>query len=100
MSFSYERRQELSTAYMPVTTAMMRAGGVSGPRNALEEQARAKVSRWRTEQDADGYGIALSKCQVLAAPATICAGKTDGTITGFGTCHARKFIRRSSGGES
>jgi glycosyltransferase involved in cell wall biosynthesis len=37
-------RQQLNTAYMPTTTAMMRAGGVSGPRKALEEQARAKVA--------------------------------------------------------
>jgi glycosyltransferase involved in cell wall biosynthesis len=36
-------RDQLNTAYMPVITAMMRAGGVSGTRKALEETARAKV---------------------------------------------------------
>jgi len=36
-------RDQLNTAYMPVITAIMRAGGVSGTRKALEETARAKV---------------------------------------------------------
>jgi glycosyltransferase involved in cell wall biosynthesis len=36
-------RSQLRTAYMPVTTAMMRAGGVSCSRKALIEQARAKI---------------------------------------------------------
>lgn len=36
-------RDQLNAAFMPVTTAMMRAGGVSGARGALKEQARAKV---------------------------------------------------------
>jgi len=37
-------RQELKTAYMPITTVIMRAGGVSCTRIALKEQARAKVA--------------------------------------------------------
>lgn len=36
-------RDQLNAAYMPVITAIMRAGGVSGTRKALEETARAKV---------------------------------------------------------
>ncbi len=37
-------RDQLKTAYMPVTTVMMRAGGVSCNREALEEQMRAKIA--------------------------------------------------------
>ena len=37
-------KSQLNTAYMPVPTVMMRAGGVSSTRKALDEQARAKVS--------------------------------------------------------
>lgn len=36
-------RGQLCAAYIPVTTVMMRAGGVSFTRKALAEQARAKV---------------------------------------------------------
>jgi glycosyltransferase involved in cell wall biosynthesis len=36
-------RDQLNTAYMPVITAIMRAGGVSRTRKTLEETARAKV---------------------------------------------------------
>jgi hypothetical protein len=36
-------RRQLKAAYMPRLTVMMRAGGVSCTRMALEEQARAKV---------------------------------------------------------
>jgi glycosyltransferase involved in cell wall biosynthesis len=36
-------REQLKTAYMPVATAVMKAGGVSGSRKTLEETARAKV---------------------------------------------------------
>jgi glycosyltransferase involved in cell wall biosynthesis len=36
-------RSQLSTAYMPIVTAIMRAGGVSDLPRAFEEQARAKV---------------------------------------------------------
>lgn len=36
-------RGQLNAAYMPVVTAIMRAGGISGTRRALEETARAKV---------------------------------------------------------
>ena len=35
--------RHLNAAYMPVLTVMMRAGGVSCTRKALDEQARAKV---------------------------------------------------------
>jgi glycosyltransferase involved in cell wall biosynthesis len=37
-------RDQLKTAFMPTTTALMRAGGVSGNRTALDEQARAKLA--------------------------------------------------------
>lgn len=37
-------RGQLNTAYMPVITVIMRAGGVSCTHIALEEQARAKVA--------------------------------------------------------
>jgi glycosyltransferase involved in cell wall biosynthesis len=37
-------RQQLNTAYMPVATVVMRAGGVSCTRTALAETARAKVA--------------------------------------------------------
>ena len=36
-------RQHLKAAYMPITTVMMRAGGISDSSAALEEAARAKV---------------------------------------------------------
>ena len=36
-------RDRLNTAYMPVVTAIMKVGGVSGTRETLEETARAKV---------------------------------------------------------
>ena len=36
-------RSQLCSAFMPVTTVMMRAGGTSDSRNAFYEQARAKV---------------------------------------------------------
>lgn len=41
--FLLRARQDLKAAYMPLTTVMMRAGGISDSRTALEEQARAKV---------------------------------------------------------
>jgi glycosyltransferase involved in cell wall biosynthesis len=37
-------RRQLCTAYLPVTTVIMRAGGASDHRNAFYEQARAKVA--------------------------------------------------------
>jgi glycosyltransferase involved in cell wall biosynthesis len=42
--FLLRARSELSTAFMPVTTVMMRAGGNSDCRKAFAEQARAKVA--------------------------------------------------------
>lgn len=36
-------RHDLKAAYMPITTAVMRAGGISDSRTALVEQARAKI---------------------------------------------------------
>jgi glycosyltransferase involved in cell wall biosynthesis len=41
--FLLRARDHLNTAYMPVITSIMRAGGMSGTRKALEETARAKV---------------------------------------------------------
>ena len=37
-------RRQLNTAYMPMVTVLMRAGGVSDGREALVEQARAKAA--------------------------------------------------------
>jgi glycosyltransferase involved in cell wall biosynthesis len=37
-------RQQLKTAYLPVPTVMMRAGGASGSRIAIAEKARAKMT--------------------------------------------------------
>jgi len=37
-------RSQLNTAFMPVTTAMMRAGGNSDQRKAFIEIARAKIA--------------------------------------------------------
>jgi len=37
-------RRHLNTAYLPITTVVMRAGGVSCTREALHEQARAKMA--------------------------------------------------------
>jgi glycosyltransferase involved in cell wall biosynthesis len=56
-------RDQLNAAYMPVITAKMRAGGVSLTREALEEQARAKVatggrSNWLARME---LGIAIAK---------------------------------------
>jgi glycosyltransferase involved in cell wall biosynthesis len=41
--FLLRARDQLNTAFMPAITVMMRDGGVSCSRNALDEQARAKV---------------------------------------------------------
>ena len=42
--FLLRARKQLRAAYLPVVTVLMRAGGVSDGREALVEQARAKVA--------------------------------------------------------
>jgi glycosyltransferase involved in cell wall biosynthesis len=53
-------RHQLHSAYMPITTAIMRAGGVSCATAALDEQMRAKV-------DSGGRGKVLAAVELYVA---------------------------------
>jgi len=76
-------RRELNTAYMPVTTVMMRAGGVSSTRRSLEEAARAKVA-------AGGRSKLLTTMELQIANAKFALRSLR---YGLGTIMARKWTR-------
>lgn len=61
-------RERLNTAYMPVITVKMKAGGVSLTREALEEQARAKVATGGRSSLRAGIELRIAKAKYLLRP--------------------------------
>jgi glycosyltransferase involved in cell wall biosynthesis len=66
--FLLRARDRLNTAYMPVITSMMRAGGMSGSRKALEETARAKVETGGRSRVLAIVELHIAKAKFLLRP--------------------------------
>jgi glycosyltransferase involved in cell wall biosynthesis len=61
-------RRSLNAAYMPVLTVMMRAGGVSCSRRALDEQARAKNSTGGRSKTLTAIELYVEKAKTVLHP--------------------------------
>jgi Glycosyl transferase family 2 len=70
-------RQHLNAAYMPITTAMMRAGGISDSAAALEETERAKVKAGGRNPLLARMELGMAKVKFALRPLR----RTSGTIT-------------------
>jgi glycosyltransferase involved in cell wall biosynthesis len=69
-------RGHLVTAYMPVITVMMRAGGVSLTRQALQEQARAKVTAGGRNKLLAAIELSIANAKYLLRPLRAAIGRT------------------------
>jgi hypothetical protein len=63
----------LKAAFMPIETAMMRAGGVSGSTWALNEAARAKVSTGKRNKALAAFELQLARVKYMAQLIIKCA---------------------------
>jgi glycosyltransferase involved in cell wall biosynthesis len=68
-------RSQLNAAFMPVTTVMMRAGGVSCTIKALTEQARAKVAAGGRSRVLAEMELRLAKAKFALRPLRYALGR-------------------------
>jgi glycosyltransferase involved in cell wall biosynthesis len=61
-------RHQLSAAYLPITTVLMRAGGVSGFRKALDEQAHAKIATGGRNKILTAIELYIANAKFLLRP--------------------------------
>jgi glycosyltransferase involved in cell wall biosynthesis len=63
--FLLRAREQLRAEYMPVTTVMMRGGGLSGTSKALEEAARAKVTTGGRSKTLASIELQMAKAKYM-----------------------------------